>query len=125
MSIDTALVTMHFVVVAVQALAYAATPDYDVVVYVSTPAGIAAVSAGYLGHKVALYELVIGGMGAAGNLALHDGSSATSTFTGLAQNFTMLNAEYYGVKRPVAQPEPVLSSTKKKCNIFAPPVART
>lgn len=44
-------------------------------------------------------------MGAAGNLALHDGSSATSTFTGLAQNFTMLNAEYYGVKRPVAQPE--------------------
>ena len=72
------------------------------------PAGIAAaVSAGYLGHKVALYEplVMIGGMGAAGNLALHDGSSATSTFTGLAQNFTMLNAEYYGVKRPVAQPE--------------------
>tara|TARA_B110000208_G_scaffold184108_1_gene237581 strand:- start:627 stop:1958 length:1332 start_codon:yes stop_codon:yes gene_type:complete len=98
----------NFVVVAVQALAYAAMPDYDVVVYGSTPAGIAAaVSAGYLGHKVALYEplVMIGGMGAAGNLALHDGSSATSTFTGLAQNFTMLNAEYYGVKRPVAQPE--------------------
>ena len=41
----------------VLALATAAAPTYDVVVYGSTPAGIAAsVSAGTLGLKVALFE---------------------------------------------------------------------
>jgi flavin-dependent dehydrogenase len=51
--------------------------DYDVIVYGSSPAGIAAaVASGTLGLKVALYEPLpmIGGMGAAGNLALNDGS---------------------------------------------------
>jgi hypothetical protein len=51
--------------------------DFDVVVYGSTPAGIAAATAaGQLGLKVALYEplSMIGGMGAAGALGLHDGA---------------------------------------------------
>ena len=78
--------------------------DYDVVVYGSTPAGIAAATASAtLGMRVALYEplKMIGGMGAAGNLALHDGGAGT----GLARTFAMLNAEHYGVTAPVAQPE--------------------
>ena len=39
------------------ALAAIGTPDYDVVVYGSTPAGVAAATAaGHLGMKVALFE---------------------------------------------------------------------
>ena len=39
------------------ALAITSLPDYDVVVYGSTPAGIAAATAaGHLGMKVALFE---------------------------------------------------------------------
>jgi 2-polyprenyl-6-methoxyphenol hydroxylase-like FAD-dependent oxidoreductase len=52
--------------------------SFDVVVYGSSPAGIAAaVAAGRLGMKVALLEplKMIGGMGAAGNLALNDGGT--------------------------------------------------
>ena len=82
----------------------AAAPDYDVVVYGSTPAGIAAATAaGRLGMRVALYEPLpmIGGMGAAGNLALHDGGSGS----GLALEFCELNGAAYNVSRPVAQPE--------------------
>lgn len=39
---------------------------------------------------------MIGGMGAAGNLALNDGGNGAE-HTGLAFNFTTLNAQYYGV----------------------------
>lgn len=87
--------------------AAAAAPAYDVVVYGSTPAGIAAATAaGRLGMSVAIFEPLpmIGGMGAAGNLALHDGSSKTP-LSGLALEFAMLNAEHYGVSKPVQQPE--------------------
>ena len=52
--------------------------QFDVVVYGSSPAGVAAaVAAGRLGMRVALYEPLpmIGGMGAAGNLALNDGGA--------------------------------------------------
>ena len=56
----------------------ASAVDYDVVVYGSTPAGISgATAAAQLGARVALFEPLpmIGGMGAAGNLALHDGNT--------------------------------------------------
>merc|ERR1711865_948261 len=88
----------------------AAATDYDVVVYGSTPAGIAAATAaGHLGMSVAIYEplKMIGGMGAAGNLALHDGhfQEGVQNMTGLALNFSLLNADHYNVSQPVAQPE--------------------
>ena len=86
---------------AVTAAAAAATGagavDYDVVVYGSSPAGIAAATAaGVLGLKVAVYEPLpmIGGMGAAGNLALNDGGN-NAEHTGLALNFTRANAKWY------------------------------
>jgi hypothetical protein len=90
--------------------AAAASYSYDVVVYGGTPAGIAAATAaGHLGMSVALYESLpmIGGMGAAGNLALHDGAAKTHLAQpgGLAQNWSMLNAAYYNVTTPVAHPE--------------------
>eukprot|EP01050_Picozoa_sp_SAG11_P018182 SAG11_NODE_2708_length_3062_cov_1.659804_3_plen_318_part_00 len=71
--------------------------DYDVVVYGSSPAGVAAATtAGMLGLKVVVYEPLpmIGGMGAAGNLALNDGGNGAE-HTGLALNFTRANAEWY------------------------------
>jgi hypothetical protein len=74
-----------------------ASNDFDVVVYGSSPAGIAAATAaGVLGLKVALYEPLpmIGGMGAAGNLALNDGGN-NAEHTGLALNFTRANAQWY------------------------------
>jgi hypothetical protein len=88
----------------------ATAPDYDVVVYGSSPAGIAAATAaGQLGMRVALYEplQMLGGMGAAGNLALHDGNtkSGGAQLTGLSLNFSLRNAAHYGVAQPVAQPE--------------------
>ena len=55
--------------------AHSAAVDFDVVVYGSSPAGIgAATAAGQLGMNVALFEPLgmIGGMGAAGALGLHD-----------------------------------------------------
>lgn len=78
----------------------AADVVYDVVVYCSSPAGIAAaVAAGLLGMRVALYEplKMIGGMGAAGNLALNDGGVEAER-TGLARNFSLLNGVHYGLK---------------------------
>merc|ERR1712166_976507 len=107
---ESAMKLWKTVLLACAALAVAAAAvDYDVVVYGSTPAGIAAATAaGHLGMSVAIYEplKMIGGMGAAGNLALHDGGPmAQRNFSGLALNFTMLNAEHYGVTQPVAQPE--------------------
>ena len=71
--------------------------DYDVVVYGSSPAGIAAATAaGMQGLHVALYEplSMIGGMGAAGNLGLNDGGLKAER-TGLAYNFSRRNGEHY------------------------------
>jgi heterodisulfide reductase subunit A-like polyferredoxin len=54
-------------------------PEFDVVVYGASCAGVAAaVAAGQLGMTVGLYEPLpmIGGMCAAGNLALHDSGPA-------------------------------------------------
>ena len=83
-------------------------PPFDVVVYGSTPAGIsAAVAAGHLGMRVALYEPLpmIGGMGAAGNLALNDGGMPAER-TGLAYNFSLLNGEHYGLPQGEEVPHP-------------------
>ena len=91
----------------VAALASAAAVDYDVVVYGSTPAGIAAATAaGQLGMSVAIYEPLpmIGGMGAAGNLALNDGGQQAEK-TGLALNFTLLNGRHYNLTTQVSHPE--------------------
>jgi hypothetical protein len=81
--------------------------NYDVVVYGSSPAGIAAaVAAGTLGMNVALYEPLgmIGGMGAAGNLALNDGGQGAER-TGLARVFALLNGKFYNVSGEVCHPE--------------------
>ena len=75
------------------------------VVYGSTPAGIAAATAaGQLGMRVAVYEPLpmIGGMGAAGALGLHDGPGIGG---GLAMRWQMLNAKAYNVTTPILQPE--------------------
>ena len=98
--------TRAILMLAMAASAWAAV-DYDVVVYGSTPAGIAAATAaGHLGMSVALYEPLpmIGGMGAAGNLALNDGGQQAER-TGLALNFTLLNGKAYGLTTEVAHPE--------------------
>lgn len=86
---------------------------YDVVVYGSTPAGIAAATiAGLQGLHVALFEplKMIGGMGAAGNLALNDGGLSAER-TGLALNFSLRNGEHYypGQGRQVPHPESFVS----------------
>ena len=86
----------------------AAAAEFDVVVYGASCAGVAAaVAAGQLGMKVGLYEPLpmIGGMCAAGNLALHDSGPAG----GLGEVYAMLNAKYYNVTRPVSQPESFVS----------------
>ena len=87
----------------------AASFDYDVVVFGSSPAGVAAATAASaLGLRVALFEplAMIGGMGAAGNLALNDGGQAAER-TGLARAFARLNAKAYGLAdgAEVAHPE--------------------
>ncbi len=85
--------------------AHAGDVDFDVVVYGSTPGGIAAATAaGRLGMSVGLYEPLpmIGGMGAAGALGLHDGAGIGE---GLALEWQMLNAKAYNVKTPILQPE--------------------
>ena len=64
---------------AAAVVAAASQPEFDVVVYGASCAGVAAaVAAGQLGMKVGLYEPLpmIGGMCAAGNLALHDSGPA-------------------------------------------------
>ena len=86
-------------------------PAWDVAVYGSSPAGVAAATAaGDLGLKVALYEPLpmIGGMGSAGFLALHDGGM--NAISGLALNFTRLNGAYYNTTEPVQQPESFVSN---------------
>ena len=82
---------------------------YDLVVYGSSPAGVAAaVAASRLGLSVALFEplQMIGGMGAAGNLGLNDGGNKAE-HTGLALEFAKRAAEHYGLpdKSVVAHPE--------------------
>ena len=89
----------------------AASPTWDVVVYGSSPAGIAAATAaGMLGMKTALYEPLpmIGGMGAAGFLGLHDGGFGA--ITGLAYNYTLLNGEYYNSSSAAQQVESFASA---------------
>lgn len=106
---------MHCIYAAVFVLALLigletnAATSYDVIVYGSSPAGIAAaVAAGQLGMRVALFEplKMIGGMGAAGNLALNDGGVAAER-TGLALNFSLINGiHYYGTyDKQVPHPE--------------------
>ena len=57
-------------------------------------------------RQVALYEplSMLGGMGAAGNLALNDGGN-NAEHTGLALAFTLLNGEHYNVTGQVSHPE--------------------
>ena len=81
------------------ATAVASTVDFDVMVYGSSPAGIsAAVVAARQGMKVGLFEplKMIGGMGAAGNLALNDGGTHAEK-TGLALDFVQRAAAHYGL----------------------------
>ena len=90
-------------------------PQYDVVVYGSSPAGIAAaIAASSLGMRVLLLEPLnmIGGMGSAGNLALNDGGMNAER-TGLALHFSLINGvHYYGKKsnRQVPHPESFVSN---------------
>jgi hypothetical protein len=88
--------------------AASSAPDFDVVVYGSSPAGIsAAVAAGTLGLRVALFEPLpmIGGMGAAGGLALNDGGQGAER-TGLARDFALRNGRAYGLNdTEVCHPE--------------------
>ena len=88
--------------------------DYDVVVYGSSPAGVAAATAaGRLGLRVALYEplAMLGGMGAAGNLALNDGGQAAER-TGLAREFALRAGAAYNLSAgaEVAHPESFVSA---------------
>ena len=74
--------------------------NFDVIVYKSSPAGItSAIAAANNGKlRVALVEplSMIGGMGAAGGLGLHDQQMSNLTMiTGLAKTWAKLNAEYY------------------------------
>jgi hypothetical protein len=97
---------LRLVLPGLGAAAAAATGyDYDVVVYGSSPGGIAAATAaGTLGMKVGLFEPLpmIGGMGAAGALGLHDGPGIGG---GLAMVWQLLNAKAYNVTQPILQPE--------------------
>ena len=94
-------------ILGILAAASPAAYNYDVVVYGSSPAGVAAATAaGRLGLKVALYEPLpmIGGMGAAGNLALNDGGQSAER-TGLAREFALRNGAAYGLATEVSHPE--------------------
>lgn len=97
----------HLILLLSSVVSVFAAVDYDVVVYGSSPAGIAAATAaGQLGMNVALYEplKMIGGMGAAGNLALNDGGMGAER-TGLAKVFSLLNGAYYNLTTEVPHPE--------------------
>lgn len=98
----------HLLAAATSALCGAVAAAPLVIVYGSSPAGIAAaVAAGRMGLRVSLYEplRMIGGMGAAGNLALNDGG-VTAERTGLAREFSLLNGAAYGLKnKEVPHPE--------------------
>lgn len=100
-------VPLSLFLVAACVLPAAAAVDYDVVVYGSSPAGVAAATAAAtLGLRVALYEPLgmLGGMGAAGNLALNDGGQGAER-TGLAKVFSLLNGKAYGLDTEVCHPE--------------------
>lgn len=96
---------LHFLLLSLSHATNANSFDFDVIVYGSTPAGIAAATAaGQLNCKVGLYEPLemIGGMGAAGALGLHDGAGIGE---GLALVWQKLNAIAYNVSHPILQPE--------------------
>jgi len=82
--------------------------QFDVIVYGSTPAGIAASISAANGGKyhVALIEpsANLGGMLTAGGIGLRDLGN-TATFGGLGKTWAMMNARYYGVDYPVYQPD--------------------
>jgi NADPH-dependent 2,4-dienoyl-CoA reductase/sulfur reductase-like enzyme len=91
----TLLLVLLSVGAAISARAAAGGAQWDLVVYGSSPAGVAAATAaGDLGLRVALYEPLpmIGGMGAAGFLALHDGGM--NAISGLALNFTRVDSRH-------------------------------
>lgn len=82
-------------------------------IYGASPAGIAAATAaGHLGMDVILIEplTMIGGMGAAGNLALNDGGMKAER-TGFAKYFALLNGMYYGIETEVPHPESFVSES--------------
>jgi 2-polyprenyl-6-methoxyphenol hydroxylase-like FAD-dependent oxidoreductase len=82
---------------AVSTIALCGIARPDVLVYGSSPAGIAAaIVAGRQGLSVALYEplKMLGGMGAAGNLGLNDGGLEAER-TGLAREFALRNGKHY------------------------------
>jgi len=86
---------------------------YDVVVYGSTPAGIAAaISAGRGGSRVALLEPTsyLGGMAVAGGIGLRD-LGVNGTLGGIGWEWIQLNSQYYGVSSPVYQPDMDVGNT--------------
>jgi hypothetical protein len=97
--------------VSVAALSAASAAPWDVVVYGSTPAGIAAaITASDGGARVALAEPLgmIGGMGAAGGLALNDQLLSNLTVvTGLARRWATLVGAFYNASdpQPVVHPD--------------------
>ena len=108
LSIPATVATLLSIAQQAQAAAAASQTDFDVVVYGASCAGVAAaVAAGQLGMKVGLFEPLpmIGGMCAAGNLALHD----SGPDGGLGLVFAKLNADYYNVTEPISQPESFVS----------------
>jgi hypothetical protein len=80
-----------------------AAPDWDVVVYGSSAAGIgAATAAGQLGMRAVVYEpyKMIGGMGAAGNLNV----AGKGLATGLVRDLQLLNGQYFNLTQPIRDP---------------------
>jgi len=81
---------------------------YDVIVYGSTPAGIAAAITAANGGKlrVALLEPTsyLGGMSVAGGIGFRD-IADLSTFGGIGIQWANINAKYYNVTYPVLQPD--------------------
>ena len=84
--------------------------DYDLIVYGATPAGFAAAVAAKnasTDNKVLLLEPTgyVGGMASPGGIGLRDSSHDELRSSGSQYQWGMLNAEYYGVSKPVWQPD--------------------
>ena len=87
-----------------------AEKNYDVIVFAATPAGFAAALAakGAGAGKVLLLEPTnhVGGMASPGGIGLCDSAHDEIRNNGATQHqWGMRNAEYYGVKEPVWQPD--------------------
>ena len=87
-----------------------AESNYDVIVFAATPAGFAAALAakGAGAGKVLLLEPTnhVGGMASPGGIGLRDCGHDEIRNNGASQHqWAMRNAEYYGVKKPVWQPD--------------------